>query len=333
VNEILSTLLAILPPKRKSTPSGWISFDAVCCHHRGEKPDTRKRGGLLSNNQDSFQYNCFNCGFKAGYSLGKPLTNNTKLLLTWLGLTKDQLGRLQLIALQLRDQLPKTEKILDFDIKERALPDTCMPLTEWMQQDLPQDLEEDLIKIVAYLDSRGMDIDWYPWHWSISPGYRDRLLIPYYQDGKIVGSTARKITEGKPKYISDAQPGYVFNLDRQSQDRQFVIIVEGQFDAIGIDGCAVMHNSVTDVQAARINALNREVILVPDRDRAGAKLINDALKYSWTVSSPPWGEAVKDPADAVKLYGRLYTLTTILHYKESNQIKQQLLKKRLEHGH
>ena len=36
-----------------------------------------------------------------------------------------------------------------------------------------------------------------------------------------------------------------------------------------------------------------------------------------------------DP-DAVKKYGRLYTLFSILHYKETNTVKIQLLKKKLE---
>ena len=39
---------------------------------------------------------------------------------------------------------------------------------------------------------------------------------------------------------------------------------------------------------------------------------------------------IKDVADAVKRYGRLYALTTILHYRVSNEIKIQLLKKKLE---
>ena len=80
MNPILDTLTLALPPRRKNTPSGWISFDAVCCSHRGESQDTKKRGGILLN-EDSFQYHCFNCGFKAGWSVGKLFTANTKSLM------------------------------------------------------------------------------------------------------------------------------------------------------------------------------------------------------------------------------------------------------------
>jgi hypothetical protein len=59
-------------------------------------------------------------------------------------------------------------------------------------------------------------------------------------------------------------------------------------------------------------------------------MIKSALANGWSVSLPPWGDDVKDVADAVKKYGRLYTLSTILHYREDNEIKIQLIKKKLE---
>ena len=76
--------------------------------------------------------------------------------------------------------------------------------------------------------------------------------------------------------------------------------------------------------------LQREIIVVPDRDKPGAKMIKAALTHGWSVSMPPWEDDIKDVADAMKRYGRLYTLTTILYYREHNEIKIQLLKKKLE---
>jgi DNA primase len=122
----------------------------------------------------------------------------------------------------------------------------------------------------------------------------------------------------------------VFNIDRQSPDRKYVIVVEGQFDAISIDGCAIAHNEPSETQVMRLNALGREVIVVPDRDRPGAKMLKAAIDNNWSVSLPPWGDHIKDVADAVKEYGRLYVLTTILHYRVAGEIKINLLKKKLE---
>lgn len=329
MNEIQSTLLSLLPHNRKNTSGGWVSFNAVCCHHKGENPDTKMRGGIKSDS-DSWAYHCFNCGFKAGWSPGKLLSGNTKLLFKWLGLTDLDIGKLGLVALKHQENMPRAEKVLNLDLKEIELPDGAMSVMEWINTGYLPDVAEDIGKIVEYIISRGMDLDWYNWMWSPAPGYVDRVLIPFYQDGKIVGYTGRKITDGKPKYLTDSQSGYVFNIDRQDWNRQYVIVVEGQFDAIAIDGVGIMTNEPNDVQVIRINALAREVIVVPDRDRPGAKMLKHAIKHNWSVSLPPWGDDVKDIAEAVRKYGRIYVLTTILHYKVSGEIKINLLKKKLE---
>ena len=240
------------------------------------------------------------------------------------------LGKLNLIALKIKDDQPISKKPLNFELLEKSLPEGTLSVMEWINTPDIQDITEDIGKIVEYILGRGMDLNWYDWMWSPTPGYIDRVIIPFYHNGKIVGHTGRKITDGKPKYLTDAQPGYVFNFDRQINDRAYVIVVEGQFDAIAVDGCAIMHNEPNDAQILRLTSLGREVIVVPDRDRAGAKILNSALKNNWSVSLPPWGDEIKDVADAVKKFGRLYVLATILHYKIAGEIKINLLKKKLE---
>jgi len=328
MNEIQDSLLALLPPRQKSTPSGWISFNAVCCHNNGEKRDTRKRGGVLTNPDGGFQYHCFNCGYKAGWTPGKLLSHNTRRLFQWMGLGETEIGKLNLLALKLQDNQPVSKKELRFDLEEKELPPDCLPIDQWIALGAQ---DQELLDVIQYLaDTRKVEWSWYPWHWSPAAGWRDRVVIPFYNNKKIVGYTARKITDGKPKYLTDSQPGYVFNIDGQTFDREYVILVEGQFDAIAIEGCAVGHNEPNDTQIARINSLGREVIVVPDRDRPGAKLLKSAIDNRWSASLPPWEDDIKDVADAVKRYGRLYTLATILHYRVQGEINLHLLKKKLE---
>lgn len=326
MNLIQAAVQTFLPPKRKNTPSGWISFNAPCCHNRGESMDDRKRGGMLFNN-DGFQYHCFNCNFKAGWTPGKLISKNSKSLFAWMGMPEQDIQKLSLEALKSKEDLPKAIKTLTFDLHEIALPADCKKFTDIATQGCT---DEDFLNVVEYVVGRGMELTWYDWMWCPEPGYRDRVIVPFYQEGKIVGFTGRKIKEGKPKYLTEGQGGYVFNVDRQSPDRKYVIVVEGQFDAIAVDGVAVMTNELNDTQIARIKMLGKEVIIVPDRDKPGAKMIKIALEQGWSVSLPPWGDDVKDVADAVKQYGRLYTLSTILHYRETNEIKIQLLKKKIE---
>ena len=62
--------------------------------------------------------------------------------------------------------------------------------------------------------------------------------------------------------------------------------------------------------------------MLPDRDQAGIKLAEQALEFGWSVSFPEWGEDIKDVNDAVKKYGRIYTLWSIIDSKESNSLAQ-----------
>ena len=331
MNLIQASVQTFLPPKRKTTPSGWISFNAVCCHHNGDSPDTRKRGGVLFS-EDGFQYHCFNCGFKAGWTPGRLLSKNTKNLFQWMGMPTDEINKLNLEALRNKEDMPKAVKTFNFDLQEKELPEGSESLMSWAHDISTFDIElrHKFYNIVEYVDSRGFDPYDERFYWSQAPGYSDRVLIVFRQDGKVVGYTGRKVTEGKPKYLTDAQPGYVFNIDRQTDDREYLIVVEGQFDAIAVDGVAIMSNDPNPTQVARINQLGKKVIVVPDRDKPGAKMIETALANGWSVSMPDWEDDIKDCADAMKRYGRLYTLFTILESREDSEIKIQLMKKKLE---
>jgi hypothetical protein len=328
MNLIQATVQSALPPKRKMTPSGWESFNAVCCHNNGEKRDTRKRGGVMFKN-DGFQYHCFNCNFKAGWTPGKLLSKNTRNLMLWLNIPDSEVQKLSLEAIKHKDDLVPVQKPVNFALEPRQLPGDCLTIDEWV---LAGCEEPELLAVATYILDRGMKLNWYPWMWSAENGYRDRVIIPFFHENVVVGWTGRKITDGKPKYLTTAQPGYVFNLDRQTDDRKFVIVVEGQFDAIAVDGCAIMHNEPNEAQIMRLNQLGKEVIVVPDNDRPGTVLIEKAIEAGWSVSLPEWGDDVKDVADAVKKYGRIYTLFTILQYREHNQIKITMLKKKILNG-
>ena len=111
--------------------------------------------------------------------------------------------------------------------------------------------------------------------------------------------------------------------------RDVVVVTEGVFDAILIDGVSVLGNSVTAEQAYLIEKLGKRVVLCPDRDSAGKELIDQALELGWEVSFPPWHHDCKDAADAVNKYTRLGTLQSILSYATANKIKAQVKSKLL----
>ena len=310
---IADTLLVHLPAKKKHTPSGWISFNAPCCD------DKRQRGGFIVNGGDAVSYHCFNCQFKASWQPGRTISAKMRKLMRWLNMSDDTISKLSLEALRLNENSNAEVQSIVPHFEHRALPLESEPINDWLD-----DVPEKLMPVLEYIAKRKMYLDYYDFYWTPRVGFSNRLIIPFYKDGVCVGYTARAVNDAKPKFISEQQPGYVFNLDKQHNDRAFVIVCEGPFDAISIDGCALLGAEIKDSQNWLLKQLGKEIVLVPDRDHEGPKTVEQAIEYGWSVSMPEWPEGVKDVNDAVVRLGRLATLYLIVTAKEANALKIRL---------
>ena len=310
-----------LPGKRKQTPSGWISFNAVCCG------DRRQRGGLKASDQ-GWSYHCFNCSFTASFILGRPLSFNARKFLTLLNVPEAEIDLLNIESMRHRsihgllDERQKTfEQLADISFEERDLPPFAELLSAYPESDYWNYLNDRCVPkdypYMVQLQNDGV-------HWT-----RPHVVIPFTHHDKIVGYTCRFLDGKSPKYISDSQPGYVFGIDLQHANWQYAIVVEGIFDALSIGGLAVMHNTVSDAQSRLIRGLGRDIIVVPDQDQAGLELIDRAVELGWSVSIPNWPAHIKDINDAVVNYGKLGALLTILESRETSKIKIELRKKNL----
>jgi hypothetical protein len=89
-------VISFLPAKRKQTSSGWISFNAPCCIHRGDTQDKRSRGGIKPSPDSSWSYHCFNCGYTASFVLGRNLTFKARKLLQWMNVPTEEIERINL---------------------------------------------------------------------------------------------------------------------------------------------------------------------------------------------------------------------------------------------
>ena len=121
----------------------------------------------------------------------------------------------------------------------------------------------------------------------------------------------------------------MFGTDLQHADWQHVIVTEGVFDALSIAGLAVLHAEISDAQVRLIRSLGREITIVPDQDEAGMKLVDRAIELGWAVSMPEWPDGCKDVNDAVRLFGRLGALLTIMQARETSRIKIEIIRKNL----
>jgi len=313
-------ILQYIPGNSKKTPSGFHSFNCPACTHNGESPDRKQRGGIKVDDAGSWGYSCFNCNFKTRFIIGKTLSSNTKNFLSWLGMPEDVIQKLNIESLRHRSPATLAEEknhaamrkgqSLRFDIIK--LPPDAVPIT-------PANTRQ-----VEYLASRGLTLDDYKFYMTPNSVARNkhRIIVPYIQSTQIVGWTSRFLDSNSPRYLNEhQQPGFVFGTNLQNKNWRYAILTEGIFDAISINGLALMHNTIGDKQLLQLARLNKEIIVVPDQDAAGMQLVEDALKYGFEVSIPHWDDDVKDVNDAVVKYGRLQTIHDIVLAKEHSKIK------------
>ncbi len=317
-------ILQLIPGKKKVTQSGWHSFNAVCCHNRGHKADRRGRGGLKFDGEN-WSYHCFNCGFKCNFTLGRNISKNTRTLLSYCGLDKDDINKFNLESLQHKDLLDfvkVTREKKKVKFKEMHLPDAELV-----------DVNNPKHKVyVDYLNSRKIKISDYPFMCTpdIEGRQSNRVIIPYTYENKIVGHTSRYLDNRTPKFINEQQQGYVFGIDLQKPEYNVCIVVEGIFDALCINGCALTHNTISEQQADIIKNLNKKVIVVPDQDKTGLQICDKALDLGFYVSIPNWEDDVKDVNDAVIKYGKVATLISILQSATNSKIKVEVKRKQLD---
>ena len=317
-------LLSYIPQKRKQTSSGWVSFNAPCCVHKGESADRRSRGGVKQQ-EDDWSYHCFNCGFTASFVPGRPVSFKARKLLGWLGVDSTDIERLNLESL-------KRKSLLDLTAERNTIKQTQIDFDEKEVPDGVERIDPNNklhFHYVDYLKQRGI-VFGYPFLVDKKRGPRDRIVVPYTYKNRIVGHTSRYLDSRTPKFINSQQPGYMFGYDLQKSNWTSAIVVEGIFDALSISGLACMHETISKDQAQLLKQLQRRIIVVPDQDRAGLSIIDAAVEHKFEVSIPEWPEDVKDVNDAVVRFGVAHTLQQIHQNAERSKIKIEMAKKRLQ---
>ena len=327
---VSETVLTYLPAKRKQTPSGWLSFNAQCCHHNGHSADTRGRGGLIANPDGGISYHCFNCGFKASWQPGRNFSHKLRKLLQWMGAPDDIINKVALEVMRENEGVEAKTRIAELPTFNTVpLPDDAVRIVDIPDYNENNTAFKSFLAVIQYMADRNLNLDDTDYYWSPSLGYRDRLIIPFYYEGRIVGWTGRSVVpDKKPKYLTEVQPGFVYGLDDQSYNKVFAIVCEGQIDAIHIEGCALGGSEISDQQAMLLNRLQKQIIVIPDRDKAGSKLVERAIELGYSVSMPEWASDINDISDAVQRYGRLYTLHSIATNAEESPLKIRLRAKK-----
>jgi hypothetical protein len=321
---VYDTVLRFAPSDRKRTPGGWISFNCPCCiHNKQARPDTKKRFGMRITSEGATSVHCFNCHFSTTWIEGRNLSPKFENLFKWMALPDEELKKIKFKIWQLKENAPKASAEtkatwVKFEFFEKELPKNAKPFSYWIEQ---ESYHPEFLKVLDYMSSRGNHIltAWDYW-WTPDRALNGRVIIPFTWDNKVVGCTSRATFPTKYRYLNDMPTNYMFNTESIKHENEFIILVEGPFDAIAINGVATLGDHLSLDQCQWLNNTGKKIIVLPDREKEGGALVDIALRENWFVSFPPWDTDVKDAADASKKYGKLYTLWSVLDSRTNNKL-------------
>ena len=241
VEQVHRILMDNLPLNSGKTPSGWVTFDCPMCS------DKRKRAGVIQSSA-KISYHCFNCQYTTGWEPSPKLGQKYRKLCEALGVSNKDIHKVVLDLMKYSEELEiddSTEYVYTAaSFKTQQLPEETT-LVEHLDDGHP---------VKEYAKQRGLLGNFPLMHINTSL-YKKRLVVPFMYNNELIGWTGRHINppnKETAKYLLNTQPGYVFNIDRYVEsDRDFVIVVEGVFDAILIDGISVLAVSYTHLPSPR----------------------------------------------------------------------------------
>lgn len=320
----MNDIQAVMTSFVGAVPYGrWASHNCPACIHNGQpRPDTRKRGGARIEGDGGFSFNCFNCGFHAGWKPGMKFSEKMQNLASWYGATNTQIMSMILIA----DEMNKSG-LYQIDNKEtthvyshitpRDMPAQAKPFSEWAAMQNPP---AEFIKVVQAIHDRNpfmlsaIDYWWTP---EKEHMLNTRYLIPFTMNEQIIGYTGRTILPNlKQRYFNQYPSHVLYNFDLlNDENTKDILVTEGPIDAALIGGVAICHYSFRENHLDWLTKCGKRIVIVPDRDKDGMAMVNQAILAGFSVAFPDWGtieedghkRPIKDVEEAVRKYGRLYT--------------------------
>lgn len=313
------------------------SFLNICCPmcvHMGEPtPDTKYRCGIR-NNRPGVGIHCFRCGFKTRWCIGDTISGKLRWFMSVIGMDDRRIKRLNLTAVQYRRILGGSQaegQVVAFtpSFHEMSLPDDTYSIKEWIAADCPH---PDFKEVLAYILRRGEEFLERELYWTPTPHNTHemsrRFIIRAEFNQKTVGWIARSIDPVDDKYRNSIPANYLLNNHLlREEERKSVFLLEGAMDAVAVNGIGTLGARLNDHQIKWLKESGKEIIVVPDSDNAGGRLVEIALKQKWAVSFPVlgkghpknlWGGDVKDAAQATEKYGALYTAHTLMEATTRN---------------
>lgn len=302
----------------QSVRSGkWLSLNARCCTHNGNhRPDTKQRGGFMFTADGGVGFSCFNCGFRARYSVGGYLSTKMKSLMQWHGASSQDILQAIMIAREVfKPNETDQSTSVKVNIQPRDLPKDAAPFEYWVSQPTPPIEFQSVLMKMNKRNPSLLDLSGFWWSPSIVHGMNSRFIVPFFYNNEPIGYTARSVDDVKLRFWNQYSDSVIYNIDALSDPtRNCILIHEAPIDAMFTRGVAICHYHMKETQLDILDRSDKVKVVVPDRDKDGRVFVHQAVQRGWSVAFPDWGyieidgvrRLVKDTEEAVRIYGRAF---------------------------
>lgn len=294
-------------PFGSSDSRGFYSLKCGVCN------DYKVRAGFKFENS-SIIYNCWNCSTAAVYEefSGKISKNFRKILNAYSIEDSDISTVINTAFFNKKEPESKTITLASLVKINTSTPEIKLPPKSFpLGHDEFIDYQS---KLVDYLTSRGIDIMKYKFYFSLEERFKDRIIIPFYRDGKLIFWQARSIDSAEKKRYDNAivpRTAVMFNMDKLNHYSPGVLfVVEGIFDAMPIDGVAILGSALTEAKIELLKKSNRKLIFVIDKDDNGRHVAEIALKHGWGITFAP--DNANDVSNSIQRYGIIWTVNELM---------------------
>jgi len=306
------------------------SWNKTYCEDCGDGSRTKGPRGGFRFDGDKCAYHCFNCGIKGTFDPDReyPFSKDMKQIFDSFGLPEKEYYAVAYKKRFLEEggnkfSVPEKKK---FEIHTMEVPDFFYKLSDASDENV---IAKKALEELAYRNVDPNSQVFYlsngrtkggPKSEAVAKALMNRLIIPFFdKDGNMIYYQGRALDrneeiKSKMKYLNADVPrsNIVYGMDRLSLNGDSPLyFTEGYFDAYHLKGVSIQENALTEGQIELLRKSPRRKVFVPDKKSDSTKVIDQCAKLGWSIAVPDIGSSCKDIDDAIRKYGKLYTLNQV----------------------
>lgn len=288
--------------------TGWNVGKCPLCNDYKERSGFKFEDGHVI-------YNCWNCSVTSVYEENSgSMTKTFRRILTAFGFDDSEISTAVNLPFFNKKKLDEEAPIT---LAKLTAVNTTAQVINLPPGSHPLGNNADLSyqeKLVSYLLKRRVDLSQYEFFYSLDKRFINRIIIPFYRNGKLIYWQARSIDASEKKRYDNApviRDAVIFNHDQlTSYSRLPLFVTEGVFDAMMVDGISILGSKLNPAKLELLSKSKRRLIFVIDKDKNGKKLAEDVLEHGWDIAFSPDGTG--DINQSVERFGLSWTIYELM---------------------